>query len=79
MDIKKVLCDVQGCKAEDAIRFSIFKERRANGAGSMENWNWVFDLCPKHIIFFLKGILEHMPPDAASTLLNEHVIVARTE
>lgn len=79
MDIKKVVCDVQGCKDENAISFSLFKERKADGAGGMENWYLVFDLCPKHIITMLKSVLEDYDHAAGLKLLNDHVIQSRTE
>lgn len=39
----RLLCDK--CGKPQCRSYSIFKERRADGAGSMENWNYGFDLC----------------------------------
>lgn len=60
MKIQRVGCDVEGCKAENAQSFSIYKERKADGAGGMENWYYVFDLCPQHIVEVLKDLLEDL-------------------
>jgi len=40
---ERTLCDL--CGKPGARMFSIFKERKPDGAGSMENWNYTFDLC----------------------------------
>lgn len=58
MQVTKSICDVDDC-GHDAVRgqavngFHIFKDRRVDGAGSMENWFYTFDLCPKHVEEFL--------------------------
>jgi hypothetical protein len=58
MLVTKTICDVEGC-GHEAVHgkatngFHIYKDRRADGAGSMENWYYTFDLCPKHIEDFL--------------------------
>lgn len=56
MRINVTICDVKGCKL-DAQHITFFKERKADGAGSMENWSYAFDLCPKHQKEFLQEIL----------------------
>lgn len=40
---ERTLCD--RCKSAGAEHFSIFKDRRTDGAGSGENWYYTFDLC----------------------------------
>lgn len=58
MKVMRVLCDVPECTSENAERLRIFKDREADGAGSMENWYYVFDLCHKHTLYLLRDILE---------------------
>ena len=58
MEIRKRVCDVKDCKREDATLFSFFKDRRPDGAGSMENWNYSFDLCPLHQKEVLQTLLD---------------------
>lgn len=64
MNETRVLCDVEGCNKPGAIRQSFFKERLADGAGSMENWHYTFDLCPLHIAAFLSAIFESIERSA---------------
>lgn len=47
------ICDVEGCKHQNAKHFNFFKDRRMDGAGSGENWYYGFDLCPFHQEKFL--------------------------
>jgi hypothetical protein len=47
MEIREIQCDREGCGVRSAVQFSIFAERKMDGAGSMEDWFHVFDLCPQ--------------------------------
>lgn len=52
---------MDGCKSENAEGFMIFKSREADGAGSMENWYYLFDLCPEAQRQLLAEIFEKYP------------------
>ena len=54
----RTLCDAEGCGKPLALQFSFFHERKADGAGGMEDWDWTFDLCPAHQAALLHAILE---------------------
>jgi hypothetical protein len=60
LDINEVSCDRESCKKRDAERFRIFNERKADGAGSMEDWYFEFDLCRNDTTFLLSTILAHL-------------------
>lgn len=64
------VCDVDECKRENASQFSFFKDRRPDGAGSMENWYYQFDLCPMHQIALLIFLLEFFEKDHKNDLIN---------
>lgn len=76
MDIKRIRCDVKECMKEDATRFTAFKDRKADAAGGMENWHFVFDLCPHHTIIVLRDLLDSFRPDDTRKLLAKHRIDA---
>ena len=59
MKITRTLCDRNGCKNENAEPFYLFKERKADGAGGMEDWSFVFDLCPHCTNVLLTAVLNH--------------------
>ncbi len=58
MRVEKTICDRKGCGKDDAVTFHLFKERRADGAGSMEDWDYQFDLCSNCSRVLLTAILE---------------------
>lgn len=45
MNVTHTMCDREFCKHDHALKNSLFKERKADGAGSSEDWFYVFDLC----------------------------------
>lgn len=49
-------CDMSGCKAK-ASHFTFFKDRKADGAGGMENWNYAFDICESDQRILLQRLL----------------------
>jgi hypothetical protein len=59
MNRTSVICDVENCGKPDAERLSFFKERKSDGAGGMEDWFYVFDLCPRHVRVMLSNILQN--------------------
>lgn len=59
MKITRTLCDRTSCKNENAEPFYLFKERKADGAGGMEDWNFMFDLCPHCTKVLLAAVLNH--------------------
>jgi len=74
MERKVVDCDVQNCKFSNASGFSFFKERRQDGAGSMENWYYTFDLCPQHqaeLLTVLLNLIEKKDSDLLLTTVNK--------
>jgi hypothetical protein len=58
-------CDRCDAKNIQAARFALTVDRRADGAGGMENVDVVFDLCPRCIAFLLKGFLGQLDYFAA--------------
>ena len=77
MKVINTVCDAEGCKAHDAERISMFKERKADGAGGMENWYYTFDLCARHTLLFLRDLLEKITKHS-NGISEEHVLeVAR--
>ena len=68
MRVEKVKCDIRNCKNENAVPFSTFKERKADAAGSMENWYICFDLCPVHTKEVLQWLLTYLVPDKLVTI-----------
>ena len=49
MELKVIMCDVEGCKREACGSFQVFKERKMDGTGSSVNYYWQFDLCVTHL------------------------------
>jgi len=68
MNETRTLCDVKTCK-NIAKPFYFFKKRKADGAGSMENWNYKFDLCVDHQACLLNALLKHLEKDNQDILL----------
>lgn len=60
MKVEKILCDREECKGEDATTFTLYKERKADGAGGIETWYHTFDLCPKEQTILLQRILQDL-------------------
>jgi len=56
MKLETTHCDK--CKKAGAKPFSIFKDRKADGAGSMENWYYQFDLCAECCAIVLQQFFE---------------------
>ena len=57
------LCDRSGCLEKDnthAQSVFLFKERKADGAGSSEDWFYKFDLCAKDRLELLQDILDEL-------------------
>ena len=81
MELTRKVCDVKDCKNSyaDANRFSVFKDRKADGAGGMENWYWKFDLCVTHQIQLLQDFLDGTQKDTPAKILESHNIEARVE
>jgi len=69
MDLIQRQCDVKGCDNLQADPYSIFKDRRADGAGSMENIYYVFDLCPACTRKKLAYLLTNLPSEQAGAFL----------
>ena len=77
MEIREIQCDVKGCKNRNASVFSIFSHRDADSAGGMENWYYVFDLCPAHTTSLAHNLLERITPEEAKLFLEGRGIEAR--
>lgn len=58
MKIEQTQCDREQCTHNDAKTFYLFKERKLDGAGSSEDWHYMFDLCSNCADVFLKKILD---------------------
>lgn len=58
MRVENTNCDRCGCSG--AQGFSLFKERRADAAGGMENMYHSFDLCFSCSRTFTNSILHHL-------------------
>lgn len=69
MERKVVDCDVKDCKNSNAKGFSFYKERRQDGAGSMEDWYYSFDLCQEHQKEYFQLILDSLQKDNQSLLI----------
>lgn len=67
--VKTRVCDRDECKQENAIPCQTFSDRRMDGAGSMENWYYTFDLCPECCGALLDRCLDKLGPDEAKKLL----------
>lgn len=79
MRLTRVACDVAGCKREDATEFTYFKDRTADGAGSMENNYYVWDMCPGHLIEFTKDLLDTHEKQSVFEWLSHFNIKLRTQ
>lgn len=60
MRVEHIMCDREGCKHDHALQSSLFKERKADGAGSSEDWHYQFELCPPCQQTLLDEIFEHV-------------------
>lgn len=74
MRVEHILCDREYCKNEHALKSSLFKERKADGAGGMEDWYYQFELCAPCQQTLIDHIFEHVrnktfTSDDALTLL----------
>ena len=82
MKIEKIQCDVNGCENDGAQKFQIFKERKADGAGSMEDWFYVFDLCSgcqTEILHFLFEVERCAKTPVETALFTKFEIRVRVE
>ena len=75
--VTSTVCDWKGCRASGATGSAAFLERKADGAGSMEDWHLVFDLCPKHMALILSKALDALGPGEAAGLLLDNGIETR--
>lgn len=80
MRVERTECDRETCKTgSTAKHFHIFKERKADAAGGMENWDYVFDLCPKCTADLLQRVLKDVMPEEGEKLLVDYGIDFRVE
>lgn len=80
MRVEKTVCDRKSCKTGlDARPFKIFKERKADNAGDMENDYYAFDLCPKCTGDILNWVLAHEGSTIAEELIRSFQIEVRVE
>lgn len=71
----RVLCD--RCKAPEAKSLDIFKDRKADGAGGMENWNYNFDLCGRCALVLLEMLIEITDNAVALKIVTEAGVKTR--
>lgn len=71
MQVTSRVCDVNTCKVLPQIceSFSMFKERKTDGAGSGEDWYWKFDLCQRHTVSCLQWLLEETIKETSPFIL----------
>jgi hypothetical protein len=55
----RILCDRTDCKKPNAKRLHLYKDTKPDGAGSNEDWYYVFDLCAEDTHELLGNILDH--------------------
>lgn len=79
MKLERTACDIPGCKREDAIELTYFKDRTADGAGGMENNYYVWDMCPKHLLDFTKALLDTHEKQSVHEWLSYYNIKLRTQ
>lgn len=60
MIVTHIVCDRDHCTKDKALPNHLFKERKADGAGSSEDWYYKFDLCPTCQQTLLDMIFEHV-------------------
>lgn len=60
MRVEHIVCDREFCKNEHALKSSLFKERKNDGAGSMEDWYYQFELCAPCQQVLIDQIFEHV-------------------
>lgn len=65
------ICDREGCGKDNATSLTLFKERKADGAGGMEDWFYIFDLCPTCAVSILDAIFSTLRRD---TLTEEKAV-----
>ncbi len=58
MRVVKTMCDREDCKREGANKLHLFQTRKSDGAGSMEDWHYTFDLCHEDEHTLLERILD---------------------
>lgn len=77
MKIEQVVCD--RCKKSNAKTFRVFKDRKADGAGSMENWYYTFDLCSGCCGELLETAIETLENNTALEIIKKLQITTRVE
>jgi hypothetical protein len=85
MNVTHTMCDRAFCNNDQARSIFIFKERKADGAGSSEEWHYKFDLCPSDQQALLNEIFDHvrykqaLTAEDALAILNKLLIKFRVE
>lgn len=68
--MKKTICYCDVCGKENAVPVSQFAERKADGAGSMENWYYTVDLCAACILANYQALINTLPAGFKEYLKN---------
>lgn len=74
MKISETICDREWCKTRNASGFSIFSHRASDAAGGMENWHFVFDLCPSCAKDILVKLFSTLTPESGKEFLETNKI-----